>query len=146
MPVVGCVCFGVQPGLVKCLDHLVRQRALLQELKVLLELWYLGHSQNNSIISIFDLKRRVVHHPTQCCLKHGKPMLVYGLLDYIQRLECALSEVALAVHVSDPRLVRETATFGLDIHRLDLSGQKTAGDGVVHDNIEAVSSTGDKEL
>lgn len=147
MPILGRIGFGHLPGLIQRLHDFLRQRTFLQAVQVVL---YLGDARNpndNTIVAVLDLESRVMHRPSQCCLDHGQLVLVDGCLDQLQRLECAFSEISLPIPGSHYAIgVAEAAALGDNVFGLDLAREESAGNGVVHHNIESVAAAGGKQL
>ena len=90
----------------------------------------------------------MMHAPPKSNLQHGEVVLLSSLLQHRERLECCISEVSGSVVLSGVRFCTKARewVFGIMVFRLDLSGEETAGDGIVNDNRDAVSMASSDQL
>jgi hypothetical protein len=81
----------------------------------------------------------VVNAPSQRDFEEREVVLLRGLFCNLERPECGVFEVAVAVHAPDAIcFCAETAVVWLDVFGFDFAGEETAGEGVVDDNVDAV--------
>lgn len=146
MPVVGSRRLCNLPRLIKRLQNLSGQRALLNILQVALKLSLAAHTNNDAIVTIKNVELRVVDDPSEGRLEQSKVVLLHDWLDDCQRLESGVLEVSLPVHAAAGAfLVAETAAFG-HFGGLVLAAEEAAGDGVVDYDVQTVAAAGGDEL
>ena len=71
MPIVRRIRLADLPRLIKCLQHFLGQWSLLTIPQILIQLLKTADPNNNPIITILNIQRRVVDNPSQCRLHHS---------------------------------------------------------------------------
>jgi len=146
MPVVRSSRLCNLPRLVKRLQNLSRQRALLNILQVALKLSLAAHTDNNSIVAVENVELGVVDDPSERCLEQSEVVLLHDWLDDCECFKSGVLEVSLPVHATAGAfLVAETAAFG-HFGGLVLAAEEAAGDGVVDYDVETVAAAGRDEF
>lgn len=148
MPIVHGIGLGDGPGLVEALNDILGQGPLLESIQVGRELFHARHADDDAVVAVLDPELAVVHRPPQGRLEHGQAGLVGGVLDNLQGPEGRVTKVAAAVHLAAGGGVAEAALGrgGGHVGGPDLAAQQTAGNGVVDDDVQAVTAAGRDQL
>lgn len=147
MPIIRRRRLGNQPRLIQRIQHLLRQRALLQILEISLHLLLAAHADDDPIpAAILDVQLRVVQHPAERRLQQRQVVLLDHGLDDAQRLERRVFEVPRAVHAAHAAHGLAEAARGRHVGGFVFAAEEAAGDRVVDDDVEAVAAAGGDEL
>ena len=136
------------PALIKRLNHIIRQRALLQIDHIRLQLLRTARARDNRIPKL-ALQQRVMRHPPKRTLRLRQAMVLRGSAQQVQRIEVLIVPVAAAVRLALPAgLV--VAAAGLVARGVVVAvvaaRQQAAGDGVVGVEGDAVVAQAGEEF
>lgn len=150
MPIIRGIGLGNGPRLIERPNDLLGKGSFFKMPNVVLQLLETAHADNHTVVPALggvDFELTVMHDPSHGRLDEGQTGLVHRVLDDLQRSEGGVFEIAIAIHLAHAgRLVTESPRGGNHIFCLDLSGQETAGERVVHDDVETVTAAGGDQL
>jgi hypothetical protein len=143
MPIIRCRRLRNLPRLVQRLQHLLRQRALLDILQIPLKLRLTANANNDAIVpAVLDIELRVVNDPSESRLQQSEIVLRDDRLDDGESLESGVFEVAFAVHSAAGAFCVREAAARWYVGCFVFSAEETAGYWVVDYDVEAVAAAG----
>src|ERR1700761_6617461 len=98
MPVIRCCGLVYQPRLVQHLDYLIWKRSFRKITQISLELLQAANANDDAVISIFDLQRRVMDAPPQRRFDQGQIVLFDDRLDQAESIKRCVLEISRSVH------------------------------------------------